>query len=251
MRLLVVQLCDQGSPLAASRPDLTVDRTLPGQSAPHLSPGTLWSVMQQSPFEAGSSKHKDRKNERFASIALQLAVVLLLLSAAFLLAYSYNARPAPAKVHWKPKEGAPVKSFDLASLLSLLPAATDPEPLPDPPQAFFQSIEQDLAPWSKEGISYDHVRFCKPVWYLRARLSFGHRQCLWMSLRKKHLIASEKCSKHSSIHLPGHSFHEIMHKLDTRHLVSSGALCNIVSRAQLVKMLSDCPDPALDSSVTI
>lgn len=126
--------------------------------------------MQQSPFEAGSSKCKDRKNDRFASIALQLAVVLLLLSAAFLLAYSYNARPAPVKVHWKPKEGAPVKGFDLASLLSLLPADTDPEPLPDPPQAFFQSIEQDLAPWTSTGISYDHVRFCRRARCLQALL---------------------------------------------------------------------------------
>lgn len=134
--------------------------------------------MQSSPFDAVSAKCRDRKNERFASIALQLAVVLLLGSAAFLLAYSYNTRPAPVKVQWKPK-GSEAKNFDLASLLRLLPAAAAPETLPDPPQAFFQSIEQDLAPWNVTGISYDHVSFCRLICYLRhpcalcSRVSFG------------------------------------------------------------------------------
>ena len=109
-----------------------------------------------------SFKSSTRKSDRFATVVLQLAVAFLLGSAAFLLAYSYSARPTPAKVQWKPKASVttPARVVDLASLLQLLPAVSNqPDSPPDPPQAFFQSIEQDLAPWNMTGISYDHVRF--------------------------------------------------------------------------------------------
>ncbi|KAK9836907.1 hypothetical protein WJX74_010911 [Apatococcus lobatus] len=104
-----------------------------------------------------TSRGRDRKSDRMASVVLQLAVTFLLGSAVFLLAYSYSVRPAPGKVQWKPKARA-AGPTDPASLLKLLPAAAgEPASPPDPPRAFFQSIEQDLAPWNMTGITSNHV----------------------------------------------------------------------------------------------
>lgn len=89
-------------------------------------------------LQRGRSNLKDRKAGHPGYWILQLAAALLVAGVALLIlskAVSDRSGSSLLKQQFQTANG-----------------------LPTPPKAFFQSIEQDLAPWNTTGITYGQVR---------------------------------------------------------------------------------------------